>query len=76
MDDTVRTRVIIPDPIRSGSMQSIAIQLRRAACCGTCRHWRGWLDNMWCELHQIEIQPYLICDQYQTHDRDDPTEVR
>jgi len=37
---------------------------RAVNCCATCKHWQGWLDNMFCGKHKIEIKPYLICDDY------------
>lgn len=40
------------------------INLRQVQCCATCNHGGGWLENMWCILHDIEIKPYLICQNY------------
>lgn len=38
---------------------------RVVACCGTCKHHGGWLDNMHCTRQEIEVKAYNLCDLYE-----------
>lgn len=33
-------------------------------CCATCEHWAGWLDNMQCLHHGMDVKPCWICDSF------------
>ncbi len=40
-------------------------EIKSIDCCGTCKYWAGWFDNMWCRLHQIYLKPYWLCDNFE-----------
>jgi hypothetical protein len=44
-----------------------APNLRAVDCCATCRQWAGWLDDMWCRKYEIDVNPYSICDDFETN---------
>lgn len=38
-------------------------------CCATCLHFRGWLDNAWCERYHIRVLPQTRCDTFERDPR-------
>ncbi len=49
-------------------MMMMKPRLKLVNCCALCKHHVGWMDNMFCMFHDVGVEPFLICKQY---DRDD-----
>lgn len=46
-------------------MNKEPMQLPVVNCCATCKWFRGWCDNAWCEKHQIGVLSFTKCDTFE-----------